>query len=158
VTGRVRSSGQHLVVPAAARLPAHARHPSAIAQPAIPSATRLWSYQAPHSVLAASPADTAIARQAHSRFCVSSPAVADDPSRAPIRRLTTPRAGSKIAVPPVSTNPIMLVYRRRSDVALASRDPVICARQLSGTVRQHLGCLWVTRCRVRPMGTFAGDV
>jgi len=41
-------------------------------------------------VLAASPANTAIARQAHSRFWVPSPAVAADPSLAPMRRFATP--------------------------------------------------------------------
>ena len=42
--------------------PAHARRPSTTAQPAIPSATTPSSHQAPHNVLAASPANTAIAR------------------------------------------------------------------------------------------------
>jgi hypothetical protein len=41
--------------------PAHARRPSATAQPAILSATTPSSHQAPHSVLAASPTNTAIA-------------------------------------------------------------------------------------------------
>jgi hypothetical protein len=40
-------------------LPDHARRPSASAQPAIPSATTPSSHQAPSSVLAASPANTA---------------------------------------------------------------------------------------------------
>jgi len=43
-------------------LPVHARRPSTTAQPAIPSATTPSSHQAPQSVLAASPANTAIAR------------------------------------------------------------------------------------------------
>lgn len=43
-------------------LPAHARRPSTNAQPAIPSATTPSSHQAPNSVLAASPANTAMAR------------------------------------------------------------------------------------------------
>ena len=43
-------------------LPAHARRPSITAQPAIPSATTPSSHQVPHQVLAASPANTAIAR------------------------------------------------------------------------------------------------
>jgi hypothetical protein len=87
------------------------------------------------------------------RFWVPSPAVADDPSLAPMRRLATPRAGSKTAVPAVSTRPMMLVsawspatrariasaamygdrrkkltatscWARRSEVGLASRVPV----------------------------------
>jgi hypothetical protein len=60
---------------------AHARRPSTTVQSAMPSATRSFSHQAPHSVLAARPANTAIARYAYSKFCVSSPAVAEDPSR-----------------------------------------------------------------------------
>src|SRR6266566_5064592 len=42
--------------------PIQARRPSTTAQPAIPSATTPSSHQTPHSVLAASPANTAIAR------------------------------------------------------------------------------------------------
>jgi hypothetical protein len=53
--------------------PAHARRPSAPAQPSVPSATTPSSHQAPYSVLAASPTNTAIARYAHSRFWVPSP-------------------------------------------------------------------------------------
>src|SRR6266516_4730248 len=87
--------------------PAHARRPSITAQPAIPSATTPSSHQAPHRVLAASPANTAIARYAQSRFWVPSPAVAEEPRRAPIRRLATPSAGSKTAVAAVSTRPTM---------------------------------------------------
>jgi hypothetical protein len=93
-------------------LPAHARRPSTTAQAAIPSATTPSSHQTPTSVLAASPANTAMARQAHSRFCVPSPAVAADPSRVPIRRLAIPSAGSKTAVPAVRTSPAMLVPAR----------------------------------------------
>jgi hypothetical protein len=42
--------------------PAHAHRPSTTAQAAIPSATTLSTHQAPSSVLAASPANTAIAK------------------------------------------------------------------------------------------------
>ena len=42
----------------------------------------------------------------------SLPAVAGDPSRVPMRRLAISRAGSKIAVPAVSTRPMMLVSAR----------------------------------------------
>src|SRR6185437_6280316 len=89
--------------------PAQARHPSLTAQPEIASATTPSSHQAPNRVLAARPTKTAIARYAHSRFWAPSPAVADEPSRAPIRRLAIPSAGSKMAVPAVSTRPTMLV-------------------------------------------------
>src|ERR1035441_4667045 len=105
--------------------PAHARRPSTTAQPAIPSATTPSSHQAPRSVLAASPANTATARYAQSRFCVPSPTVAADPSQAPIRRLATPSAGSKTAVPAVSTSPATLV---------SARSPAASARTASTAI------------------------
>lgn len=97
--------------------PAQARRPSTTAQTEIPSATTPSAHQAPSRVFAASPANTATARQAHRRFCVPSPAVAGDPSRAPMRRLARPRAGSKTAVPAVSTSPMMLVPARSPDAS-----------------------------------------
>jgi hypothetical protein len=79
------------------------------AQPAIPSATVPPAHHAPKGVFAAGPANTTIARWAHSRFCVPSPAVTGYPILAPMRRLTTPGPGSRMAVPAVRTRPTTVV-------------------------------------------------